>query len=78
MAASWMVTGQLDGQIQVSNAGSVITGTLIYIQTGEGNQASVFIPSTRYSVKEARLVCQAKADVIDEVGKLAAGELARL
>lgn len=77
MAASWAITGQLDGQLQVGTAGQVITGTVIYFQTGEGNQGSVFIPQTRYDAKEVRKVVQVKADVMDEVSALRAGEFAR-
>ncbi len=73
MASSgWHVTGQVSDQTVLTNAGQAVTGVLVYFTTGDGHSGSVFIPDNHYTNKKyVHDAIQAKAVVMDEVGKLA-------
>lgn len=69
-AASWHVTRQNADQVDIRN-GDPVTGTRIFILTGNGQEGSVFVPDTMYhntaAVKEA---LQIEANQRDTVADL--------
>lgn len=73
MASSgWNVTGQVADQTILTNAGQAVTGVIVYFTTGDGHSGSVFIPDNHYTNKTfVHQAIQAKAVLMDEVGKLA-------
>lgn len=71
MASSWTVTSQVTDQVIVTNAGQTVVGTYIYFTTGGGNNGNVFVPDEHYSAKKVREMVQVKANLIDEIGRLA-------
>lgn len=71
MASGWQVTSQVTDQLITTLAGQVVTGTYVYFITGEGQEGSVFVPDQHYNAATVRKMIQARADVLDEVYKLA-------
>lgn len=74
MASSWTITGQQPDQIQFIG-GQSVTGHLISFRTGEGWVDSVFVPDSHYNPRAIRILIQAKANTVDEVGALSAGSV---
>lgn len=74
MASGWTVTAQITDQVINTNAGQTVVGTYVYFTTGDGNSGNVFVPDEHYSAKKVRAMVHAKAELLDEVGGLAAGE----
>lgn len=72
MASGWTVTAQVTDQVIVTNAGQTVVGTYVYFTTGDGNNGNVFVPDEHYSAKKVRQMVHAKAELIDEIGNLAA------
>lgn len=72
--ATWEVTGQQADQTQITQAGQVVTGHVVYFTTGEGNSDSVFVPDGQYNANTVRRLIEARAAIADEVGSLAAGQ----
>lgn len=68
--ATATVLRQEPDQYDFTNPGSPVLGTIVYFQTGAGNNGSVFVPATRYNVKNIHAAIKAAAEVIDEVGSL--------
>jgi len=68
--ATAIILRQETDQYDFTNPGSPVLGTTIFYQTGAGNTGSVFIPQTRYSIKEVHKVVAAAAALLDEVGAL--------
>lgn len=68
MAASWKVTRQAPDQVDITTSNDPVTGTRIFIVTGNGQAGSVFIPDTVYhntaAVKEALQTEANQRDVI--------------
>ena len=74
MAATWQVTGQNADQFETDGSGNPVTGYRVNFVTGNGNRGSVFVPADRYhDVKGTRVLIQAQANLMDEVGALASG-----
>ena len=71
MASGWTVTAQVTDQVITTSAGQVVTGTYVYFTTGEGHSASVFVPDEHYNAATVRKMIEAKATIVDEIGKLA-------
>lgn len=69
--SGWTVVSQVTDQIINTNAGQSVVGTYVYFVTGDGNEGSVFIPDVHYNAKTVHAAIDAKATVLDEVGKLA-------
>lgn len=69
--SGWVVTSQVTDQIINTNAGQTVVGTYVYFITGDGNEGSVFVPDVHYSAKTVTAMIEARADVLDEVGRLA-------
>lgn len=74
MAASWQVTGDSPDQVWFV-AGQSVTGHLITFITGAGKEGSVQVPDLDYVPARVRAIIQAKANVVDEVNALRAGDL---
>ena len=67
----WIVTGQDPDQVIVTPGGRAVTGVYIYIATGEGNTASVFVDDATYvRVPDVRKILAARAKLVDEIGRL--------
>lgn len=74
--SGWKITDQVTDQVQNTRAGATVTGVMVYFITGEGNEGSVFIVNQHYNAKNVRKAVQAQANLLDEVGNLAHGNLA--
>lgn len=72
MASGWTVTAQITDQVINTDAGQTVIGTYVYFTTGEGNSGNVFVPDAHYSAKKVRQMVHAKAELLDEIGGLAA------
>lgn len=70
--SGWTVVSQVTDQIINTNAGQSVVGTYVYFITGNGNEGSVFIADVHYNAKVVKAAIDARAAVLDEVGKLAA------
>lgn len=71
MAATWHVTRQNADQVDIAAGGNPITGTRIFIVTGNGQEGSVFIPDTVYhNTAAVREALQTEANQRDVVGGL--------
>lgn len=71
----WQVTGQVTGQVILTDAGQPVTGTYVYILTNHGQSGSVFVPDNVYGNETTvRSMLQTKATQLDTVAKLAAGQ----
>lgn len=68
----WTVTSQSSDQVQVTPAGQAITGVIVYFTSSEGNHGSVFVPDNHYNAATVRKMVQARANLLDEIGSLAA------
>lgn len=73
--SGWRVTDQVTDQVQNTRAGAVVVGVQIYFMTGEGNEGSVFISNQHYNAKNVHKAISEQAKLIDEVGRLAQGNL---
>lgn len=69
----WTVTGQAPDQTVIGANGQVTTGTVVFFTTVNGNDGSVFVTDAHYRPAQVRAAIQAKANLIDEVGAMAAG-----
>lgn len=74
--SGWKITDQVTDQVKNTRAGATITGVDVYFITGDGNEGSVFVMDQHYTPANVRKAVQAKANLIDEVGQLAHGNLA--
>lgn len=70
---SWQITGQVHDQVIPTAAGQSITGTYVYFLTGQGNDASVFVPDNVYSVQRVKEMVRDRAKLVDDVGELSEG-----
>ena len=70
-SSGWTVTGQVPDQYSAGAAGQPVIGTFVYFTTTEGNPGSVFIPEQHYTTENVRKAIEARATVIDSVGRLA-------
>lgn len=68
--STWQVTGQLADQTQITSAGQVVTGHLVYFITGDGHRDSVFVPDDHYTPDSVRALIAAQAARADAVGQL--------
>lgn len=71
--SGWTVTAQVTDQIVNTNAGQTVVGAYVYFITGDGNEGSVFIPDTHYNAATVKAAVEAKAALLDEVGRLGVG-----
>lgn len=71
MATSWQVTRQAPDQYDPDNLANPVTGVIVYFQTGQGNEGSVFIPYSQYTPAHVKTAINARARVADEIGNLA-------
>ena len=69
-AGTWRVIRQEADTFDFQHPGSSAIGTLVYFETGEGNDGSVFIPDNRLNTKVARQMLAAAAMLRDEIGAL--------
>lgn len=76
--SGWKITDQVTDQVQNTRAGATVTGVQVYFITGDGNEGSVFVMDQHYNAANVRKAVQAKANLIDEVGALAHGNLANV
>lgn len=74
--SGWTVVSQVTDQIINTNAGQSVVGTYVYFITGDGNEGTVFVPDVHYNAKTVATMIEAKADVLDEVGRLARAAVA--
>lgn len=70
--AGWSVTEQVSDQVQVTTAGQTVVGVQVYFITAAGARSSVFIPDDHYNEAEVRRAIEAKAKIVDGVGRLRA------
>lgn len=70
--ATWIVDSQLQ-RTTVNPSGQVEEGYTVNFHTGNGHYGSVFVPNNRYNADNVRAAVQAQANLLDEVGNLAAG-----
>ena len=68
--STYTVIRQQPDQYDFTNPANPVAGTLVIFQTSEGNEGTVFVPATRYTVKNVRTMVAAKAKLIDEIGAL--------
>lgn len=68
--SGYQVTSQASGQVQVTQAGQVVTGVAVYFTTGNGNADSVFIPDEHYNEDHVRKAVRARAELVDTIGDL--------
>lgn len=71
--SGYQVTSQASGQVQVTQAGQVVTGVQVYFTTGDGNTDSVFVPDEHYNVDNVRKMVTARATLVDTIGGLSDG-----
>ena len=69
--SGYQVTSQASGQVQVSQAGQVVTGVAVYFVTGNGNSDSVFVPDEHYNPDYVARMVRVRAEVVDTIGQLA-------
>lgn len=70
MATTYTVTRQAQDQYDFTVPGDPVLGTVVYFDTGNGNNGSVFVPASKYTAKHVRAMVAAKAALIDEIGSL--------
>lgn len=73
MPSTWTVTSQLSDQTQITSAGQVVTGHIVYFITGDGHRDSVFVPDDHYTPDNVRTMIAAQAAAADAVGQLSSG-----
>jgi hypothetical protein len=71
MASTWIVVRQATDQYDPDNPGSTVTGVIVYFQTGDGHDGSVFVPYARYTPANVKAMISARAEVLDTIGALA-------
>lgn len=71
MASGWTITGDLPDQYSTAISATPVIGHVIQFQTASGNRGTVFIPDDHYTVAAVRSAVQVKADLTDEISKLA-------
>lgn len=69
----WAVTNQAPDQVIVTAAGQPVTGTYVYFATAEGNTGSVFMDDSHYTEKNTHAAVNARAELVDRVGRLTKG-----
>lgn len=67
------MTGQAPDQVVIGANGQVSNGTIIFFTTVDGNDGSIFVTDAHYKPAQIRQAIQARANLIDEVGTMAAG-----
>lgn len=67
---TYQVVRQAPDQYDPNNPGNPVVGVIVYFMTGEGNEGSIFVPQTRYTVKNVHQMVAAQAKIADEVGRI--------
>lgn len=70
-SSGWTITGQVEGN-QVTAQGRVISGTTVYLVTGNGDAGSVFVPEAQYNVEAVTAAVAARAAQLDAIHNLSA------
>lgn len=70
---SWVVVRQDPDQYDFTAPGNPVLGVIVHFQTGEGNDGSVFVDYHHYNAATVRRMIHARAEIIDEIGRLTAG-----
>ena len=67
--SGWFVTGQHEDTV-VGDNGQVQTGVTVSFRTGNGTNASVFVPNARYNAETVQTMIAARAAELDRVAAL--------
>jgi hypothetical protein len=69
-ATTYTVISQSPDQYDFTAPGDPVLGTVVYFQTGLGNNGSVFVPQSRYNAATVKTMVSHRAKLIDEVGAI--------